>query len=120
MADLYRLPLIQSTGKSVRWPHWFELNGARPPALSGLGFDRSSMAIVAATDGLGVVLKSDLLTQRERLGGQLVATLRDQTVSIRYVGHHLVQPRRTANSGAASAFKRWLMAELGTFERMAP
>lgn len=71
--------------------------------------------VVAATDGLGVVLESDLLTQRERLGGQLVAPLRDQTVSIRYVSHHLVQPRQTANSAAASAFKRWLMAELTTF-----
>ncbi len=112
MADLYRLPLIQSTGKSVRWPHWFELNGARTPILSGLGFDRSSMAIAAAADGLGVVLESDLLTGRERTGGRLVAPLAGQTVSIRYVGHHLVQSRKAVQSTAAAAFVRWLQREL--------
>lgn len=113
MADLYRLPLIQSTGKSVRWPHWFELNGARTPMLSGLGFDRSSMAIVAATDGLGVVLESNLLTERERREGRLVAPLADQTLSIRYVGHHLVHPGRASTLAAAEEFKRWLLIELG-------
>ncbi|WP_414603662.1 LysR substrate-binding domain-containing protein [Stenotrophomonas sp. FR012] len=112
MADLYRLPLIQSTGKSVRWPHWFELNGARTPTLSGLGFDRSSMAIVAATDGLGVVLESNLLTERERREGRLVAPLADQTLSIRYVGHHLVQSRRANQPAAMDQFKLWLLKEL--------
>jgi len=113
LADLYRVPLIQSTGKSVRWPQWFELNGARPPPLSGLGFDRSSMAIVAATDGLGVVLESDLLTERERHQGRLVAPLAGQTLPIRYVGHHLVQARQIHQPAAANEFRRWLLAELG-------
>jgi len=112
IADLYTLPLIQSTGKSVRWPQWFELNGMRTPPLSGLGFDRSSMAIVAATDGLGVVLESNLLTERERTEGRLVAPLADQTLPIRYVGHHLVHPGRACALAAAEEFKRWLLTEL--------
>ncbi|WP_221202713.1 LysR substrate-binding domain-containing protein [Xanthomonas euroxanthea] len=110
--DLYGLPLIQSTGKSMHWPHWFEANNMQPAESYALGFDRSSMAILAAADGLGVVLESTLLTERERSSGRLVAPLLSDTAPIRYVGHHLVYPKRRMHHQAFDDFRHWLISEL--------
>jgi len=110
--DLYALPLIQSVGQSVRWEGWFGANAMAVPGEFALAFDRSGMAIAAAVDGLGVVLESTLLAERELASGRLVAPLRATTTSVRYVGHYLVHPRRHRQHAAFTQFKTWLLAEL--------
>lgn len=110
--DLYALPLIQSAGQSVRWEGWFGANDLAVPGEFALAFDRSGMAIAAAVDGLGVILESTLLAERELAAGKLVAPLRAQTASVRYVGHYLVHPRRHRQHTAFTQFKTWLLAEL--------
>lgn len=110
--DLYSNPLIQSTGQSVQWRGWFQANHLRTPTEYALAFDRSGMAIAAAVDGLGVVLESSLLTERERAAGTLVAPLRDQTTAVRYVGHYLVHPKGAHGHAAVVQFKSWLLTEL--------
>ena len=110
--DLYVNPLIQSTGQSVQWKGWFGVNALRPPLDYVLAFDRSSMAIAAAVDGLGVVLESSLLTERELAAGTLVAPLRDCSTPVRYVGHYLVHPRGAHQHPALAQFKRWLLRQL--------
>lgn len=110
--DLYALPLIQSVGQNVRWEGWFSANDLPVPGEFALAFDRSAMAIAAAVDDLGVVLESSLLTEREIATGKLVAPLREQTASVRYVGHYLVHPKRHRQHAAFVQFKRWLLAEL--------
>lgn len=110
--DLYSQTLIQSDGQSVQWKGWFAANDLRTPSHYGLAFDRSSMAISAAVGGLGVVLESTLLAEAELSAGKLVAPLRGITNSVRYVGHHLVHPRRHRQHDAAMRFKAWLMEEL--------
>ena len=114
--DLYGLPLIQSDGQSVQWRGWFGANNLRTPGDFALAFDRSAMAIAAAVDGLGVVMESTLLAERELASGRLVAPLREQTTSVRYVGHYLVHPRSQHQHAALVRFKQWLLAELGHAE----
>jgi len=110
--DLYALPLIQSAGQSVRWEGWFGANDMAVPGEFALAFDRSGMAIAAAVDGLGVIMESTLLTERELAAGTLVAPLRDRSTSVRYVGHYLVHPKRHRQHAAFAQFKRWLLLEL--------
>ena len=110
--DLYSLPLIHSDGQSVQWKGWFEANAMTLPEQYALGFDRSSMAISAAVGGLGVALESTLLAERELAAGQLVMPLRHRSQSVRYVGHHLVHPRRHRPHPAFEQFKGWLLSEV--------
>ena len=63
-----------------------------PPNNYGLRFDRSFLAIAAAVDGLGVVLESKLLAEREIASGKLVCPLVNSTSEIHYIGHYLVFP----------------------------
>lgn len=110
--DLYAQTLIQSDGQSVQWRGWFAANDMTTPGQFGLAFDRSSMGISAAVDGLGVVLESTLFVERELATGKLVRPLQGKSQSVRYVGHYLVHPRTHRNPDAFMRFKRWLLDEL--------
>jgi LysR family transcriptional regulator, glycine cleavage system transcriptional activator len=112
--DLYGMPLIQCEVQMYQWKGWFETNQLPPPTHYGLRFDRSAMAIAAAVDGLGVVLESTLLSERELQRGELVRPLAGSTRDVEYVGHYLVHPRRQGRHEAFETFKAWLMTELGT------
>lgn len=111
--DLYGVPLIQCEVQMYQWKGWFEANQLPPPTHYGLRFDRSAMAIAAAVDGLGVVLESTLLSERELQRGQLVRPLAGTTREVEYVGHYLVHPRSQHRHEAFETFKAWLMSELG-------
>ena len=110
--DLYAMPLIQSEGQSIRWGGWFSANNLVTPSDFALAFDRTAMAIAAAVDGLGVALESTLLAERELASGTLVAPLREQSTSVRYVGHYLAYPKRQQQHAGFQQFKKWLLAEL--------
>ncbi|WP_158781683.1 LysR substrate-binding domain-containing protein [Pantoea sp. BAV 3049] len=111
--DLYNQTLIQCDVQLYQWKGWFEANDLLPPRQYGLRFDRSFMAITAAVDGLGVVLESKLLAERELQRGTLVCPLVDSTREIHYIGHYLVYPRNKHPHPAFETFKSWLLAELG-------
>lgn len=111
--DLYHQTLIQCDVQMRQWKGWFEANNLLPPTHYGLRFDRSSMAIAAAADGLGVVLESTLLAERELQSGRLLAPLRHNSREIRYIGHYLVHPRRLRPHDAFEVFKHWLLSALG-------
>lgn len=110
--DLYAHTLIQSDGQSVQWKGWFAANDLLVPGQFGLAFDRSSMAISAAVDGLGVVVESTLMAHRELAAGKLVSPLLGNSITVRYVGHYLVHPRRQRQHEAFYKFKHWLLSEL--------
>lgn len=114
--DLYGVPLIQCEVQMYQWKGWFEANQLPPPTHYGLRFDRSAMAIAAAVDGLGVVLESTLLSERELQRGELVRPLTGTTREVEYVGHYLVHPRSQHRHEAFETFKAWLMSELGIGE----
>ncbi len=111
--DLLTKKLIHSDNKQVRWPDWFGANGIQAPALHGLRFDRSFLAIGAAADGQGIALESTLLAARELAQGRLVAPLAGVARDIRYVGHHFVYPRARQGNAMIEVFLAWLLGELG-------
>jgi LysR family transcriptional regulator, glycine cleavage system transcriptional activator len=110
--DLFNQVLIRSEVKQVQWHQWFAANGLEPPAIHGMRFDRSFLAIAMASSGLGVTLESTLLAEREIKTGRLVAPLAGRSVDIRYVGHHLVFPRASRQRHPVRAFAEWITAEL--------
>lgn len=111
--DLYELPLIQCAVQRFQWKGWFEANDLVPPTHYGLRFDRSAMAIAAAIDGLGVVLESTLMAERELANGTLVRPLAGRTREVEYVGHYLAYPRRRHYHEAFEVFKEWLLTQMG-------
>lgn len=110
--DLYHQSLIQCDVQLYQWKGWFEANHLTPPRHYGLRFDRSFMAIAAAVDGLGVVLESKLLAERELASGRLVCPLIETTQEIHYIGHYLVFPRHQHRHFALDSFKDWLLSQL--------
>ncbi|WP_439360673.1 LysR substrate-binding domain-containing protein [Bradyrhizobium sp. DASA03007] len=112
-ADLLDQTLIRSDVKQVQWHQWFTANGLEAPALHGMRFDRSFLAIATAAEGLGVALESTLLAERELASGRLVAPLAGRANDIRYLGHRLIYPRASRQRSAVRAFADWLVAQLG-------
>lgn len=110
--DLYHQSLIQCDVQLYQWKGWFEANHLTPPRHYGLRFDRSFMAIAAAVDGLGVVLESKLLAERELTSGRLVCPLIETAQEIHYIGHYLVFPRHQHRHFALDSFKEWLLSQL--------
>ena len=110
--DLLRHVLIDSSAKKVRWPDWFAANGMTTPALHGMRFDRSFLAISAAVNGLGVALESTRLAQSEIADGRLVPILEGVARDIRYVGHYLVFPRLALRRHTLQIFVNWITSEL--------
>jgi LysR family glycine cleavage system transcriptional activator len=112
-ADLLDLSLIQSDSKQVQWSDWFAANGIDALPRIGGRFDRSFLAISAASEGMGVALESMRLAERELASGRLVAPLADRSKSIDYTGHNLVYPRHIQPRHPLRAFSDWLLRELG-------
>lgn len=110
--DLYKLPLIQCDIQLYQWSGWFEANGLTAPDSYALRFDRSFMAISAASDGIGVVLESKLLAEKEIASGRLVAPLVDRTEEIHYIGHNLVYSAEKEHNIALTTFINWLLEQL--------
>ena len=114
--DLFGQVLIRSDVKRVQWHQWFAANGLESPAIHGMRFDRSFLAIAMASSGLGVTLESTRLAEREIATGKLVAPLDGRSVDVRYVGHYLVFPRASRQRRAVRAFVEWITSELSATE----
>lgn len=113
IADLLKLPLIESEQKRVRWNAWFATNGLAAPSPGGFRFDRSFIAIAAAVDGLGVTLESTRLAERELSSGKLVAPLLGRARDQNYVGHYLVCPPHARHRRSVRTFTKWITKEMG-------
>ena len=110
--DLCRATLIHSKN-ALTWADYFRrLNHPHLQPANELWLDRSSMAIEAAVSGLGVVLESELLTERELADGRLVAPFDDPTCSIETASYFLVKSRKSRPSSQSAAFERWIRAAL--------
>lgn len=110
--DLLDQVLIRSDVKQVQWHQWFTANGLEAPAIHGMRFDRSFLAIAMASSGLGVTLESTRLAEREIATKRLVAPLTGRSVDIHYVGHHLVFPRASRQRRPIRVFADWITREL--------
>ncbi|MDO5639804.1 MAG: transcriptional regulator GcvA [Neisseria sp.] len=109
--SLVQQVLIHSEVNLYQWRDW-----AREHSINGLAldrgprFDRTFMAIHAATDGVGVALESALMAERELLEGKLKLPLPHSGAKIST--HRLLYPAIKAQSPKITAFREWLYAEL--------
>ena len=112
--DLRRATLIHSIN-ALTWPEYFRRLGLEVRPMAELWLDRSSMAIEAAVDGLGVILESELLAARELSDERLVAPFDAATASVAAVSYFLVTPS-LGRSRQLAAFETWLRAEVAAVQ----
>lgn len=110
-ADLPGRRLIHSVKSQAQWTRWFALAGVEamgrwPRVL----FDRSHMAIDAASGGLGIALESTLMVEREMASGTLIRPVRDAP-PIRLTTQWIVCPRAHLQKRKVKLFLDWLHAE---------
>ena len=108
--DLRRVTLIHSTN-ALTWPEYFRRLGLDVASAGELWLDRSSMAIQAAVDGLGVILESEILASRELAEGRLIAPFHAVEASLETTSYFLVTSSH-GRSRQLAAFETWLRAEL--------
>ena len=110
-AQLPQHRLIHSVKAQVQWPQWFALAGAVPDQpWHQLLFDRSHMAIDAASDGLGIALESNLMMWQELRAGTLVCPV-SQPPRITLTTQWIVCPFDHLHKAKVRLFLDWLRAE---------
>ncbi|RZM04083.1 MAG: LysR family transcriptional regulator [Variovorax sp.] len=111
-ADLGRFTLIESRLNPVRWSDWWRLNGLKLPGRARPSFDRGSMALAAAVDGLGIALESTRFAEAELAQGRLVVIDGPAFRRIERQTHFLCYRKADRASPRLLAFRQWLLAEL--------
>lgn len=106
--DLLELTLIESKLNPVRWKEWFDLHGVRMPARAHPSFDRGSLAVAAAVDGLGVALETARFAETELARGELVRLDERIFKPIHKEMHFLCYRRGDAGMRAVKAFREWI------------
>ncbi len=110
--DLVNQDLIRSEVTLIQWPHWFAAHGVpQGPSSYILSFDRTSMVLDAAIQGLGIALDSHRTAERALQSGQLVPIFEDRK-GIPVRAHHLVCPRGHSKWDAVEKFRLWLREEV--------
>ena len=110
--DLTRATLIHSSN-AVTWKDYFRKLGLGEVRPAGeLWLDRSSMAIEAAAGGLGVILESEILAEKEFAEGKLVAPFDGAACTIEATTYYLVRSSRYRAGTPLVAFENWLRATL--------
>ncbi len=103
--------LIDSIKTTMQWENWLARHRIqRRSDNSALRFDRSSMAIQQAANGLGVVLDSTTLAQEELAEGSLVP-LAPELGAIRFPAYWIVSPARHQSRRLVKVFSEWIKME---------
>jgi DNA-binding transcriptional LysR family regulator len=105
--------LIDTQLSRLTWPDWFSANGLAMPASPRPSFDRAALGISAAADGMGVVLESARLAEREIARGDLVEIGRDVFVRFERETHFLSYRKNEARREKVAAFREWLLDKAG-------
>ncbi|GHU05326.1 LysR family transcriptional regulator [Betaproteobacteria bacterium] len=107
-SDLLQCPLIQSTVSLVQWPAWFashDLIGI--PEHFTFRFDRASMSLEAAVQGLGVALESEKIASQHIEAGRLRPVFHpDWSLPIK--AHFMAYPERHAQRMEVAQFVAWV------------
>src|SRR5688572_14113306 len=107
-ADLLNLPFIQSVVNVVQWGDWFR---SRKVAFSSgqfaFRFDRTSMALDAAVQGLGVALDSSSVAAGHLHQGRLRKVF-DERWCLKVHAHFLVCPQRHLQRSEVTNFIDWM------------
>lgn len=106
-ADLARHTLLYADTRPTAWQRWLTLAGyAELKPASSIHFDRFTLALGAALNGLGVILGPMPMMQNEVTSGLLIAPLPQPLVPVR--GYCWIAPRAAINDPAVSSFCLWL------------
>ena len=111
-ADLLRFTLIDSKVNPVRWADWCRLNGLKLPPDARPSFDRGSMAIAAAADGLGIALETTRFAGQELERGELVVLDGPAFRRIERVTHFICYRKAAIDNERLTAFCSWIRTEL--------
>lgn len=109
--DLARATLIHSVN-ALPWAEYLRRVGAdaiRP--ANELWLDRSTMAIDAAVDGLGIVLESEILAAEEMANGQLIAPF-GGAAQVEATSYFLIRSARIRPGRQSMDFVKWLRAAI--------
>jgi LysR family glycine cleavage system transcriptional activator len=112
--DLARATLIHSVN-ALTWVDYLRRVGAgemRP--ANELWLDRSTMAIEAAVNGLGVVLESEILAAEELRDGRLVAPFGDHAHTVEATSYFLVRSAGSRGGAQIATFEKWLRDAIAT------
>lgn len=107
------LTLIDSQLSRVTWADWFAANGLEMPTKPRPSFDRAALGISAAADGMGVVLESTRLAEREIARGDLVEVGSDMFTRFERETHFLSYRKSEARLEKVAAFSQWLLRRAG-------
>lgn len=110
--SLLRLPLIESRLNPVHWADWCRIHRVRLPPAARPSFDRGSMAIAAAVDGVGVVLETVRFAEAELARGELVLLDGPGFRRIERETHFMCWRRAERDQPGLLAFRAWLVAQL--------
>ena len=113
-SDLARFTLIDSKLNPVQWADWYKLNGVKLPARERPLFDRGSLAVAAAVDGLGIALESRRFAELELERGELVVIEGPMFRRIERATHFLCYRKTSEEREPIVVFKQWLASELAT------
>jgi LysR family glycine cleavage system transcriptional activator len=106
--DLMRVPLIQSMVNVVQWRDWFRSRQVDySPGAFAYRFDRTSMALDAAIQGLGVALDSSSIAA-QHLHERRLQRVFSPTWCVHAQAHHLVCPQRHLERDAVAKFVDWI------------
>ena len=111
--DLAGYTLIDSKLNPVQWADWCKLNGLKLPPSARPSFDRGSLAVAAAADGLGIALETSRFAEAELARGELMALDGPGFRRIERATHFLCYRKTNEERAPIVAFKQWLAAELG-------
>jgi LysR family transcriptional regulator, glycine cleavage system transcriptional activator len=110
--DLSRATLIHSSN-ALTWNDYLrKVTDSNIRARHELWFDRSTMAIDAAVEGLGVVLESEILAAEELEKGTLVAPFDAPEFEVETVSYYLVRSSEAKSRGYVVAFEAWLRTKI--------
>jgi DNA-binding transcriptional LysR family regulator len=101
--------LIDTSLSRIKWRDWFAANGLVLPDRPRPSFDRAALAIQAAVDGMGIVLESVRLAERELARGELVELGADRFERFERETHFVSCRANEVNRSALSAFRSWLL-----------
>jgi len=102
---------IESGGSCVPWSTWYRVNDLVQPSTPPLTFDRLSMKISAAVDGLGVVLEASALAEQELSSGHLIKLTKMRSGPILRDAHFVSIRKRDVDTWKVKAFVTWIKEE---------
>ena len=103
---------LESSFSPVRWSDWFALNDLTlPKSQTGPSFDRGSLIVAAAVQGMGVALETLRFAQTEVDTGSLVRFGGERFSSIQREMHFLCCRTRDQDAPRIRRFCEWILDE---------